>query len=402
MTGLIKRSAFFAMWGVLIVFPPLSIAGTSGPSNSGASASPSGLGNGIPDEVLLTSGQMKSRTIRVEKAVAGVVKSKVTAPATAEFLPERVSRVGPRVPAVVIRLVKKVGDRVKAGDVIAVLDSIELGKAKARYLALRSRLEVARKTFDREQNLVAKNISSQADLQQARADYKVALAERDSSFEELRLYGLSSTDIESISADRRTLFSRYELTASQQGIIEQFDITPGLPLTPATPLIKIVDPGHMRILAQVAESDANRIDVGASIRFHPGAMPGQVFDGTVQSVGASLSPRTRRLEVRATVPNPDNTLRAGMFGSAQIQSNDSAQHTLVPLAAVQPLNKAQILFKPVPGKVGQYAVAVVKTGAESGQQIEILDGLAPGEPVVTEGSFALMSILTSSTRQDTD
>jgi membrane fusion protein, heavy metal efflux system len=356
----------------------------------------------LPNQVTLTSQQATARDIAVAPAAAGTADATVHAPATVRFDRDLVTMVGPMLPAKVVKVTKDLGDTVKPGDAVAILDSVELGKVKAHYLVVQSRLALARDRYEREKRLVAQKISSRAELQQAEAEYQQAQADLDSTEEELRLYGLSHPAIRAIRPGTTEPFSRYVLTSPQGGIVEKRAVTPGQALTAESTPIEIVDPSRMWIMIDANEQDASRLRPGERVAFTARAMPGRTVTGTIDWVGRALSPTTRTLPARATVENPDGVLRSGMFGTAEIAVGSAVKLALVPVAAVQTVDGRQIVFAPVAGKAGSYQVVPVVTGAESDGRVEIRSGVAPGEKIVVRGAFALMSILTAATRQDSD
>ena len=378
---------------------PVHLARAASP---GASDSPLA---GLPETVTLTREQLKNGAIRVGHAERGAAQTRIKAPATVRFARDDVAKIGPRLPAKVVKATVHLGDAVNAGDTVAILESVELGKVKANYLNVRSRLDLARKKYQREKRLVAQKISSRATLEQARAAFEQARAELDSSTEELRLYGLSRKAIENIHPGTDEPFSRYRLTTPQAGVVEKMDITPGESLTPEMTPIEVVDPTRMWVMIDAFEKDVGRIKDGQKVLFEPRALPDRQFTGKVEWIARELSPTTRTLKLRATVPNPEGILRAGMFGNAFIRisgDKDANGRAVLPADAIQTVNGSQIVFKPVAGSPGTFSVAVVRTGADSGDRVEIVSGVSPGEPVVVDGSFALMAILTAATRQDTD
>jgi len=393
---------FSCFLGTLLAFTLSANAGDDPARSDTKDASSKLLLDGLPDTVNLSAEQLKDRDITVAVVPAGAAEVMIKAPATMEFEPRRVMKIGPRLSAKVVEITKNIGDTVKRGDTLVVLDSVELGKVKARYLSDHARLEVTQQVYEREKKLVAQKISSQAELQQARAEFEQARAELDSTIEELRLYGLSRKEIGAIRAGMDTPFSRYTLSTPQAGVIEQLEITPGQTLTPEMTPIEVVDSSRMRVSIQIYERDMLRIAVGNPVTFTPDAFPGMLFSGTVESIARGLSPTTRTLAVRATLSNPDRVLRAGMFGTARIVGGGKEAHTLIPIEAVQAVGDRHIVFTPVGGSPGTFSVVVVEMGGEANGQVEILAGLSAGDKVVMKGAFALMSILTAGTRQDTD
>ncbi len=392
--------AFLISVALVLASPAFSNAGRSVLESD--AVSPSQLLGKLPSTVTLTAEQIKDREITVDIATAGVAESTLQAPATAQFVREHVTKIGPRLDSKVVKATVSLGDTVKRGDTVAILESVELGKAKARYLTVRSGLELAREKYERENRLADQQISSKAELEQARAEFEQARAEFDSVVEELRLYGLSRKEIEGIQSGIDKPFSQYALTSSQAGIVEKLDVTPGQTLTPEMTPIEVVNPARMWVMIDAFEKEIGRIKAGQQVKFRFRAIPDAQFFGTVDWIARELSSTTRTLQVRATVSNTDGTLRAGMFGTAFIEVGGAAKCAVLPVDAIQTMDGENIVFRPVKGQANTFEAVPVQTGEESAGRVEILSGLSAGEQVVVKGSFALMSILTAGTRQDTD
>lgn len=345
----------------------------------------------------LTAAQQRRLSIQVEEATSGSASDAVSAPATLTYDKDRIARVGPRLDAKVVRVIADLGDRVEAGDPLVELDSVALGKAKARHLTTLARLETVRAQYERERELNEKDITSDAELQEARALLAEARAEHDAADEELRLYGLSPEEIDSVQPDADVPLSRYVLTSPIDGAVQHRDVVPGQTVGANETPVTIVDTSNMWLMIEASESDAGALRPGQPVDLTVRSLPATRFEGELDWVSSSLDRASRTLTARAAIANPDGLLRDGMFGTARIEVGEAANRTLVPLDAVQELEGEDIVF--VPGdKSGHFRAVSVSVGAENDRVVEILEGLAPGDPVVVSGAFDLKSALTAATR----
>ena len=345
----------------------------------------------------LEPAQRDQLSLSIAPAEAGTATDSVQAPATVAFDADRIARVGPRLEAKVLTVSRDLGERIAAGETVAILDSVALGRAKAAYLTARAKLSAERANYQRHEKLAEQQIISQEKLLSSRATYLQAQAERDAARAELRLYGLSEDAIAGIAAGGDAPLSRYPLTAPIAGTIQQRDLVPGQTLSAQDTPIHIVNTERMWVMIEADEQDLPRLAPGQPVTLSLRALPGRPFEGVTDWVSRELDEAARTVRVRAEVTNPDGALRAGMFGTARIATGESARYALVPVDAVQTIDGEQFVF--VPGdEEGAFRAAPVVTGAEGNGRIEIREGLSPGDRVVTIGAFDLKSALTASGR----
>lgn len=345
----------------------------------------------------LTDTQRQRLSLEIAPAEAGTATAVVQAPATVRFDADRVARVGPRLEAKVLQVSKDLGESVEAGERVAVLDSVELGRAKARYLTADARFQSARAEYRRDQTLAEQQITSEAKLLDSKASYLQAKAERDAARAELRLYGLDESDIDTVAVDGEQPLSRYVLTAPIGGVIQRRDLVPGQTISAQETPIHIVNDERMWVMIEAFERDLPRLRPGQRVELKVRALPGETFTGKTDWVSRELDEQSRTVRVRAVVPNEDGLLRAGMFGTARIATEGEARYALVPVDAVQTVGDDDVVFVP-DNETGAFRAVTVTTGDEGGGQVEIRSGLAPGDRVVTAGAFDLKSALTAAGR----
>lgn len=366
-------------------------------SNSQAGGHSEHEGEKSPDRIHLEPAQRDRLDIRVAKAGSGSATAMINAPATVAFDGDRVARIGPRLSAKVLEVTKDLGARVEAGDTVAVLDSVALGQSKAAYLTASARYRTRLAAYRRNKKLGDDKIISDAKLQESRAEYLQARAERDAARSELRLYGLTEKAIGSIGSSDGAPLSQYPLTTPMAGVIQQRELVPGQSLSANETPIHVVDSREMWVMIEADEQSLPRLQTGLEITLRVRPLPDQTFTGQVDWISAELHKQSRTVRVRATVANPDGLLKTGMFGTARIQTDSERQFALLPVDAVQTIDERDIVF--VPGdEPGAYRATPVVLGAEGGGQVEVTQGLNPGDPVVVDGSFDLASVLTASGR----
>lgn len=305
----------------------------------------------------------------------------------------RLAHVSPRIPGRVHRVSAQLGALVATGNVLALLDSIELGQAKAAYLVAKATEEVARENHEREERLYKDRISSEKEMLEARGAFLEAAASRESAEETLHLYGLREEEIEALrpGAPGASLLS---VRAPFAGRVVEQHVTVGELVTPEDNLFTIADLGRVWIWVDVYERDLGRVHLGDGVAVEVASYPDRTFTGTVTYVGPKVAADTRTIRARLDVTNPEGLLRPGMFARVQLSdphAQGAVSSLVVPDSAVQREGTRSIVF--VPLGEGRFARREIEVGRHEGQWVEVRSGLKAGERVVIAGVFLLKSEL---------
>ncbi|HEX6198949.1 MAG TPA: efflux RND transporter periplasmic adaptor subunit [Thermoanaerobaculia bacterium] len=306
------------------------------------------------------------------------------------FDEERIAHVAPRVAGRLVRVPAALGETVAAGAVLAVLDSLELGEAKAEYLRARARHEVARRGYERERSLRADRISSEQEVLEAEAAAREAAAELAAAREALRLLGLDAAAIETLSwEDPRA--AEVAVRAPFAGRVVAREATLGELVTPEDTLFTVADLSQVWLWIDLYERDLAHVRPGERVEVRLDAWPEETFTGELAYVADQVDPATRTVRARVDLPNPDGRLLPGMFGRVALASAAGAEEPAlaIPREAVQRDGEESIVFVQTgPGRFERREVAL---GRATDELVEVLAGLEAGERVVTEGSFLLRS-----------
>ncbi len=184
-----------------------------------------------------------------------------------------------------------------------------------------------------------------------------------------------------------TLYQRelVPIRAIADGVVITRNITPGQVVTTGDELFVTSNLSSIWVNAAVNEKDVALIHTGNSATISMQAPSTIQSSGTVTMIGSVVDPQTRTLPVRISVANPGTTLRPGMFVSASITSPGTRNAIFVSRDALQDVNGYQVVFTTQDGT--HFQATTVKTGARSGDLIEIVEGLGPSDRVVTSGAF---------------
>lgn len=368
--------------------------------NAAAQASVAEAEAGEPhlEPVHLGAERADAMGIRVETLDGGRASSVLSRPATLMLDPDRKALVGPRLEAKVVRVTADLGAEVVEGDTLAILSSVELGRAKSAFLTTRARFRTADAEYRRERNLHEKEISSEAELLEAEARFREARAELDASREALRLYGLSRSDIEGVEAGGEAPLSYFPLRSPVTGRVQQRDLAPGQSVGPRETPIHVAAVDRLWVMIEAFERDVPHLEPGQRVTLSVRSLPGRTFEGELDWVSYELEPETRTVRARAIVDNPGGSLRGGMFGSARVRTSSEARYALAPVDAVQTLEGVDVVFVPAE-EAGAFRPVPVRLGEESqGGLVELVSGLEPGDRAVVVGAFDLMSAATAGSR----
>jgi RND family efflux transporter MFP subunit len=157
----------------------------------------------------------------------------------------------------------------------------------------------------------------------------------------------------------------------------------------AQELYTVTDLGTVWVIGDLYEKDFASVRVGSSAAVTIPAMPSTTRRGRVAYIDPRVDPATRTAKVRVEVPNRSMELRLGMYVSVAFQTGSGDRVTLVPRDAVQSIGDRSVVYVPVEGDEGRFAERPVRLGPIVGDAVQVLEGLKPGERVVTAGSFFL-------------
>ena len=343
--------------------------------------------------VKLTSEAAREAGIETATVTAGPIAQSLSLPAEIRFDADRVASVSPKVSGVIGRLYASEGDQVGRGDTLALIQSRELASLKAAYLTAQTRESLASKALAREEMLFADKITSEADLQNARAEYETARADSGAAENELHAAGVSDAQLERIATAADGDNANAYLTAPIAGLVVRRTVTIGETVSAgdagADPLFTLVDDSVVWADIAVYKQDIGRIRIGA-----PVALKTDDGDVLAQSTLAFVLPvineTSRTATARVIVDNPDGSLRPGQFITADLSVGKPESVLRVPESAVQLVEDKPSVFVPVEGG---YAPRAVMTGTKSGGFVEIRSGLDAGETIVTRGAFTLKAQL---------
>lgn len=341
-------------------------------------------GAGTAREVQMPDSYLELMNIAVEPVSVGDLAAEVQAPGTVVAATNGQAVVATRVPGILEKANRKLGDEVKAGEVLAVVASREAASIAADRATAESRLALARSVLKREQGLYSQKVTPRQDLEAAEAGLAAAEAEA------ARAQAAAVTA--GVSNDGRTL----SLTSPIAGRITSANAVVGAFLEPGTELFRVADPRFVLIEAAVPAAEARRIKAGVPALVTTGT--GDALRATVASVTPTLSDETRAATATLSLEEGQPGPAPGEFVQVVIRSGaTAATGIVVPEEAVQKIDGRDAVFV----RTGDgFRIVPVVVGVRSGHRASIASGLGDGDRVATRNAFLLKAEATKGAGDD--
>ncbi|PKN63766.1 MAG: hypothetical protein CVU57_17680 [Deltaproteobacteria bacterium HGW-Deltaproteobacteria-15] len=354
------------------------------------------------------------------------------APVTQGLIEDKIVRNGDIAPIYQVTIYSKVqgwleevhvreGDLVEVGQEIATLDkreaeaavaqaraSLEAAKARLKQVTAtaqetvqsqiqhaRANLELAEVDLNRNQELHDKNLVARQKLDEVRMRYNVAKAAYDLAMNSVRKKTWEN-DIALVEAQvnqAKATLSLYEaqlrnliiVSPIKGGVTKRF-VDPGTMVKDTTRILTLMDLSEMKMVVNVIEREFIHLKKGQPVKITINAFPDRVFSGTIQIITPALDLQSRTAEIQISIPNPDFVLKPGMFGKAEIILRSNAHAVMVPIQSLVTDVDKDFVF------VLQESKAVrrnIRKGVVRDTAVEIVQGLSPGEQVITAGQASL-------------
>ncbi len=306
----------------------------------------------------------------------------VLVPGTVELDPRRVATVGTRIPGRVRKVLKFEGEEVGAGEVLAEIESAELGRAQSELLKARAREAAAAADSLREERLAEAHISSLRDAQAARAAAVAAHAERLAAEQTVRSLGGRP--------DLAGEIGVLQLRSPMAGRVITSKLTRGKSLEATETPFLVADLGRVWLRLQVFERDVAAVHIGDGVDVARQADLSRISQGRVARTGEVIDPETHSAEVWVEVENGDGWLRPGEAVGARIRGRgDGRRWPAVPPEAIVTIDGRPTVF--VATGPDTVRIRPVTLGITGEKYTAVASGVEEGERVVTSGAFALKS-----------
>ena len=346
---------------------------------------PSGASQTAQDPNLVMANEALLAQIKISVVSQGDVSDILRVAGQIDFDEQALTRIGASVTGRVTQINAQLGNEVKKGDTLALINSSELSNSQLAYLKARSEKEFHRRTVQRAKTLFEADVISAAELQRRESEYEVASAQTRAAQDQLRVLGVNLKAMEEL-ATTGAIDSVASVMATIKGIVVERKVTTGQVVQPADVLFTVADLSRVWAVAQVPEQQVAQVKVGQSVRIEVPALENEKLIGKLIYVGQTVNPESRTVLVRTELENTSGRLKPSMLASMLIEATPT-KRVVVPITAIVREQDADYVF--IEEKPGSFRLKPVRLSSEHNGQRVVLDGLSQGMRIVSDGAFHL-------------
>ncbi len=393
-----KQIALMVACMILGSLLTLALVGRKGPEKEDRPAAPAEQGRADKQvgkgqaTVTLSGEKLKIAGIEVMRVTRAAIPVPLTATAAIELNADRTSKVSSRVGGRIVRLEVSRGDRVKAGQPLCFIDTVELDQMWSEYKKNKGRYELAIRNLKREEALFEKNVAPEKDVLKARQELSETEADLTLARERFRLLGIDVQVVESRKdgdSGGRPLIPIVSLVG---GVVIEKTVTQGEVVSPEKLLFTVADLATLWVIVDVYERDMGRIETGAAVHVSTNAFPNRTFTGRISYVGDVVDDATRTVKARVTIDNRNGLLKPGMFATVSIEpGKDNEGEKVVAMPEESILIEGTSRYAFIRINENTFRKQELTVGRVLGKKREILEGLKDGDLLVTKGAFAVKS-----------
>ena len=286
------------------------------------------------------------------------------------------------------RLLVDTGASVAVSQPLLYVSSPDVSNAISTYRKARNHLDFAKRTLDRNKDLLEHKVIALKELEAAEQDYNDAGSDVENSLEALKIFGVTQQEVDNAQRQGVAINPQLAVRSPIAGMVVQKLVSPGLVIQAGTTAcFTISDVSTVWVQGHIYDRDLESIHVGDAVEATNASFK-QTFHGMVSYIGALIDPATRTTPVRIVTQNPQGLLKKDMFLDAVIHTKSGRSLLSVPTSAIL-RNDENLPFVYVQAAPGQFAQRLVTLGVQQGDETEITSGCKEGEKIVAEGSVFL-------------
>jgi cobalt-zinc-cadmium efflux system membrane fusion protein len=322
--------------------------------------------------------------IRVAPVGSAALSDTLRVAGKVDFDERRVSRIGATVTGRVIEIDAQLGQQVRVGDPLAVINSTELGQAQLAYLKARAQADLQSRSVERARQLFAADVIGRAELQRRESELSIASAEQRGAADQLRVLGMSSAAISRLGGNG-AINSVTPVVSTMAGTVVERKVTQGQVVQPSDALFTVADLSQVWVTAEVPEQQAALVKSGQAVDIEVPAL-GARLTGKLIFVADTVNPETRTVTVRSAVDNASRQLKPAMLATMLIQAAP-AKTLVVPAQSVVREGDADNVFVEV--GPNRFRLTPVRLGPDADGRRPVLSGLKPEQRILVAGAFHL-------------
>jgi membrane fusion protein, heavy metal efflux system len=328
---------------------------------------------------MIDIGTVSERAFPLEREAVGSI----------DFNEDMASQVFPPYQGRIVKLFAKIGDNVRRGQALLTIESPDLIQADSNLIAAAGVLDLTAHALDRAKQLYEVQGMAEKDLQQAVSDQQTAEGTLRAARDAVAVFGKSELEIDRM-VKTRTIDPYLVVPSPIAGRITARTAAPGDFVQPGTlpAPYSVADISRIWLNASVTESDMPLVRTGQQIRVAVMAFPARTFEGEISTVGATVDSQLHRGLIRAEIEDPKHELLPGMFASFVIVTGEPVSAAAVPLDGIVREGDGTMTVW-IASDRHHFTKRSVKVGLQHAGYDQILEGVRPGEQIVTKGAIFL-------------
>lgn len=330
------------------------------------------------DRLVITPQAIATSQITVAPTASGELDAAVIASATVEATPDAEAVLTARAPGTITRIFSRIGDPVRAGQTLALVESRDASQIAADRASASARVTLAQRQLARERTLLAQGVSPRADYESAQASLAVAQADA-------RRASAAAGAVR-VTGDGRSV----AIVSPIAGRVTTAAANLGQYIAAETELFRVADPRRLQITANVPPADAMRVRTGDRVELS--TADGRTIEGRVRAATGVVDPQSRTATIVVTPTAGTSTLAPGQLVQARILASGGTTKggVMVPQDAVQTLGDQTVVFVRTPQG---FRAQPVRIASRSGGMVAIADGISAGTQIATTNAFLIKAEL---------
>ena len=339
------------------------------------------------DIVNLTDAQLKEFDIQLDTVKSGDINIEKRVTGEVIFNQNNISHIVPIISGRVKKVYRTLGENVKKGDNLALIESRELAELKSQYLGVKERKNLIQSNFDREKKLFDKKITSQKSYLTAQNELAEVNIELSMIKNKLLAIGLSSYQVKNIKASKS--LGNYMIKAPIDGKIIERHVSIGEYIKDETDIFTISDLSSVWVNITLYQNDLSEIKLNQNIRIESGSTK-NIAEGKIDYLTPFIDEKTRTATARVIIDNKDGKWYPGMFVVGYIKVESITASIIVDKKAIQQFEGNTVVFTKDKDGIEPTKITL---GKKDSMNVQVLSGLKKGSVYVKKNSFSIKSEL---------
>jgi cobalt-zinc-cadmium efflux system membrane fusion protein len=347
--------------------------------------------------IAMSADQISMLDIQLQQTGPGNLSIVVSTRGKITLQPDQLAHILPKVSGVAKEAMKNVGDEVKQGDILAIIESREMAEIKANFLASVEKEKLALSLLEREKTLYDKKISAKQDYLNAKSAYQETKINVQLGTQKLQAFGINESEINTLSDQDQPNLRLYEVRAPIDGVIIKRHITKGEFVEDTTTIYEVANLSRVWVEIGIYPKDILKVKKGQTVLVKL-PVSGKETEAKIIYVSPIVEDETITSEAVAEIDNPNRDWLPGTFVQVSIDTENIEASIVVPKDSIQEIDGESVVFVRTPEGFQKRAV---KLGRVDHENAEIISGLNVGEEFAVTNTFLLKAELGKSEAEHT-